>query len=163
MNTQTLNTSPENAPLSAAPDLAQRAPRSPRCRLGGFALLPRLLDKCRARLAGSLGDYHFNCPLDQQFLSFVGISADALEAQVAAGKSDGEVLQWIQANASHARSEWEIEQWSAYQERRAPAPNTDPHAYFAQTLATVAPARSDIRSWADLLDLDDYCSFGGAA
>ncbi|HKS37360.1 MAG TPA: DUF5069 domain-containing protein, partial [Verrucomicrobiae bacterium] len=35
----------------AAPDLTQRPPRSPRSRLGGYSLLPRMLDKGRATLA----------------------------------------------------------------------------------------------------------------
>jgi len=26
-----------------------------------------------------------------------------------------------------------------------------------------APAREDIQTWFDLMDLDDYCSFGGKA
>ena len=34
-----------------APDLTQRPPRSPRSRLGGYSLLPRMLDKGRATLA----------------------------------------------------------------------------------------------------------------
>ena len=35
-----------------APDLTQRPPRSPRVRLGGYTILPRLLDKARATIAG---------------------------------------------------------------------------------------------------------------
>lgn len=31
-----------------APNLTQRAPRSPRVRLGGYTILPRMLDKARA-------------------------------------------------------------------------------------------------------------------
>ncbi len=48
-----------------APDLTQRPPRSPRQRLGGYAILPRMLDKGRATIAGKQGEYHFNCPLDR--------------------------------------------------------------------------------------------------
>ena len=51
-----------------APDLTQRPPRSPRVRLGGYALLPRMLDKGRATLAGKNGEYHYACPLDQRLL-----------------------------------------------------------------------------------------------
>lgn len=45
-----------NATVSA-PDLTQRPPRSPRVRLGGYAMLPRLLDKARASLTGKTGEY----------------------------------------------------------------------------------------------------------
>jgi hypothetical protein len=47
----------------SAPDLTKRAPRSPRCRLGGYALLPRMLDKGRAEIAWTNGEFPFNCPL----------------------------------------------------------------------------------------------------
>jgi len=33
-------------------DLTQRPPRSPRLTLGGYVILPRMLDKGRAQLAG---------------------------------------------------------------------------------------------------------------
>ena len=70
------------------PDLTQRPPRSPRCRLGGYAGLPRMLDKGRAAIAGKNGEYHYDCPLDQRILSFLGIEAEALKKELAAGKED---------------------------------------------------------------------------
>ncbi|MCX6923274.1 MAG: DUF5069 domain-containing protein, partial [Verrucomicrobia bacterium] len=96
-----------------APDLTQRPPRSPRVRLGGYVILPRMLDKCRAVIAGKNGEYNYACPLDQRFLEFAGVNADALKKQLAAGKSDTEVLQWIQKNAKNKHSECEILAWSA--------------------------------------------------
>ena len=68
--------------LKNAPDLTQRPPRSPRVRLGGYAILPRMLDKGRATIAGKQGEYIYACPLDQRFLEFVGISADAASASL---------------------------------------------------------------------------------
>ena len=53
---------------SLAPDLANGAyPRSPRTVLGGYVVAARTLDKCRAVLAGTNGEYHFDCPLDNFF------------------------------------------------------------------------------------------------
>src|ERR1700742_4460347 len=116
--------------LSNAPDLTQRAPRSPRVRLGGYGALPRMLDKGRATLVGKNGEYSYNCPLDQRILSFIGIDADALKAQLATGKGDGEILEWINANAKNKRTEWEIEQWSTYMENRGPNSNPDTLQFF---------------------------------
>src|SRR5881296_3292978 len=93
----------------SATDLTQRPPRSPRVRLGGYALLPRMLDKGRATLAGKNGEYHYACPNDQNFLNFAGVDAEALKQQLAAGKGDGEILEWIFANAKHKHSPAEIE------------------------------------------------------
>ncbi len=143
-----------------APDLTKQPPRSARVRLGGYALLPRMLDKGRATLAGKNGDYKYACPLDQRFLDFTGVDAAALKKQLAKGKGDGEVLKWINANSQPRRTAAEIEAWSAWQERRAPD-NPEGREYFNEIHKTVAPNREDITSWADLLDVDDYASFGG--
>jgi hypothetical protein len=142
------------------PDLTKQAPRSPRVRLGGYVILPRMLDKGRATLAGKNGEYHFACPQDQQFLCFAGLDPEAVKQQIAAGKSDSEMLDWINANAKPKRAAWEIAAWSALQEQRSPD-NPDSRAYFNDVHAKVAPKRTDIGTWFDLLDLDDYASFGG--
>jgi Domain of unknown function (DUF5069) len=68
-------------------DLTKRPPRSPRLRLGGYTLLPRMLDKGRAEIAGTNVEYHFNGPLDQRILDFIGIDANALREQLATGKA----------------------------------------------------------------------------
>lgn len=52
-----------------AVDLTQRPPRSPRVRLDGYTILPRLLDTARATLAGTNGDYIYNNPNDPHFLT----------------------------------------------------------------------------------------------
>lgn len=143
-------------------DLTQRPPRSPRVRLGGYVILPRILDKCRATLAGKNGEYHYNCPMDRRWFDYVGIDADALKAEVATGKGDWEMLQWINARARHRRTEPEIMAWSAWQENRVPG-ECDARDYFNDLQAKSVPKREDIHSWFDLLDADDYVSYGGRA
>lgn len=145
-----------------APDLTQRPPRSPRARLGNYALLPRMLDKGRAELIGKNGEYHFACPLDQNILGFLGLDAAALKAQLALGKGDGEILQWIEANATHKRTPWEVAQWSAWRDAAVPT-GVESRAFFNELHQSAGPQREDIATWADLLDLDDYVSFGGKA
>lgn len=142
------------------PDLTQQAPRSPRVRLGGYVILPRMLDKGRALLAGKPGEYKYACPLDERFLEFAGVDARALKKQLATGKGDGEILKWISTHAKHPRTGSEIEAWSAWQERRAPD-NPDSRDYFNELHKSAAPKRTDVVSWFDLLDVDDFASFGG--
>ena len=144
-----------------APDLTQRPPRSPRTRLGGYVLLPRMLDKCRATIAGTNGEYNFDCPIDQHIIRFTGIDPAALKAAVATGMGDGEVLAWIEAHAAHAHTPWEIAQWSEYHERRGPDSDAETLGYFLEAVGKFTTTREDIRTWADLLDLDDFCTFGG--
>ncbi len=152
-----------NTPKIAAPDLTQRPPRSPRTRLGGYALLPRMLDKGRAEINGQNGEFHYNCPLDQHIIHFLGIDPAALRDELAIGKGDGEILEWIKENARNTHQPWEVEQWSDYMQRRGPDSDAETLQYFSEAVSKMAPAREDIKTWADLLDLDDHVTFGGKA
>src|SRR5687768_15696305 len=145
-----------------SPDLTQHPPRSARVRLGGYATLPRMLDKGRATLSKKNGEYHYACPMDQRLLDFLGLDPDALHKELASGKGDGEILDWIASNRKREHSAVEITSWSAHQEQRVP---TDPEtrAFFNELHSKSAPKREDIGTWFDLLDVDDYVSFGGKA
>ncbi len=145
-----------------APDLTKRPPRSPRVRLGGYALVPRMLDKGRAAIGGTNGEYNYACPLDQRFLEFAGIDPEALKQQLATGKGDKEILEWIQSNSKKEPSPPEIEAWSSEQDHRAPH-DAETREYFQNLLAKTAPHRKDLATWSELLDVDDFVSFGGKA
>ena len=144
----------------SAPDLTQHPPRSVRVRLGGYAHLPRLLDKARAVLAGKGAEYHYNCPLDQRFFTFTGINHEAMLAEIKTGKTDVEMLEWV--NATSKRPVNEVIAWSAWLEQLGPG-GAPGHEWIASVLQGHHSARDDIRSFADLLDLDDYLSYGGKA
>ncbi len=144
----------------SAPDLTQHPPRSVRVRLGGYAHLPRLLDKARAVIAGKGGDYHYNCPLDERLFAFTGISPDAMLAEIKTGKTDVQILEWV-VTASK-RQPWEVAAWSAWLEQNGPG-GADGHEWAASVIKGNKSERDDIRSFADLLDFDDYISYGGKA
>ena len=141
-------------------DLTQRPPRSPRVTLGGYVILPRMLDKGRAQLAGKAGDYHFNCSLDQRFVNFAGLNADDILRLLQEGKSDSDVLAWIRQHGK--RSDFEIVAWSHFQLGRGPSDN-EGREFLSRSVQALAPDRDDIQSFFDLLDLDDFVSFGGPA
>ena len=145
-------------------DLTQRPPRSPRVRLGGYVLLPRILDKGRSALAGKLGEYHYaGKGMDRHFFNFTGLEPEALKNEIAKGGGDGDLLAWVQASAKHQRQPWEIAAWSEFHLRRAPDSDHETLTDFADEVKQFNPNREDINTWFDLLDLDDYCSFGGKA
>jgi len=144
----------------SSPDLTQHPPRSMRVKLGGYVHLPRILDKGRAANAGKLGNYNYNSPLDQLFFVFAGIDAEELKAQLATGKSDTEILAWI--NEKSSRAPFEIKAWSDWVIEVGPG-SADSLAWFGGVFKEAAPKREDIRNFADLIDLDDYVSFGGKA
>src|SRR6202171_5498478 len=89
-------------------DLTRESPRSPRVRVGGYAILGRTLDKCRALVAGNIGEYHFDCPLDNMLFGFKGVKGNDFKAQIENGASDQQMVEWL----------------DLYGENRNPAENT---------------------------------------
>src|ERR1700685_942168 len=99
-----------NTPIIAR-DLTKQAPHSPRERIAGFAIANRTIDKCRASLTGKLGEYHYDCPLDNMLFSFKGINGEQFKTAVQAAKSYDDVGVWLQANGTK-RTPDQIKAWS---------------------------------------------------
>ena len=144
------------------PDLSQHPPRSPRTRLGGYVMLPRAIDKARAKAAGKIGEYAFPNPMDVYLLTFAGIDPDAFLETVKTGKSDTEILAWVGEHSTTKRATWEIAAWSSWLENLAPG-NARRHGLFAERITQNAPGREDVRTIMDWLEIDDYATFGGKA
>jgi hypothetical protein len=144
-------------------DLTQRPPRGFRVRLGNFVILARMLDKGRATLAKKNGEYKFNAGTDQHLVRFLGFDPETLLKELATGKGDGEILEWVQSHAKTPRSPWEIEAWSAFMEKRGPDSDAETLAMFAEYLGETSKTREDVKTWFEAIELDDYASFGGKA
>jgi hypothetical protein len=92
-------------------DLAKKAPRSPYEKIGGYMLLARSIDKCRAYIQGTLGEYMFNCPLDRMLFKFKGITAKDFKDVVEKSRNDDEVLFWLN-KVGLQKTDEEIALWS---------------------------------------------------
>jgi hypothetical protein len=104
-------------------DLTKEAPRSPRIRVGGYAILGRTIDKARALVAGEIGEYHFDCPLDNTLFGFKGVKGDDFKSQIESGASDQQMAEWMDANGEKKTPD-EIKRWS--EEVEASRPYNDP-------------------------------------
>src|SRR5919206_1923165 len=91
-------------------DLTREAPRSPRVRVGGYAILGRTIDKCRALVAGNIGEYHFDCPLDNMLFGFKGVKGADFKAQIENGASDQQMAEWLNQTGEKNTPE-EIRRW----------------------------------------------------
>lgn len=140
-----------------AKDLTQEAPASPRIRTGGYALLARMTDKGRAHLAGNVGEYHYDCPLDNYLLSFKGVSAADITKLLENGASDEEIAAWLDANGT-PKSPEEVTAWSDSVEAARPYDNPDQKDWFVGVCAEagVDPATSTLF---DFLEADDRISY----
>ena len=107
-----------------AKDLTKEFPRSPRELFAGYVLAARMLDKCRAALAGTAGAYHYACPLDKIFLKFTKLDADEFQEFVATGADDEGVAAWIKKHAKK-RDEEDVAGWN-WKQRCALISSLDP-------------------------------------
>src|SRR5882672_9511881 len=97
-STARMNPQMNPRPLKDARNLSRQPPRSPRQRLDGYALMPRMIDKGRATIAGTAGEYHFDCPVDNLLFSFKGVKGADVRAVLESGASDLEILEWFNAH-----------------------------------------------------------------
>ena len=135
-----------------APDLTKEFPRSPHERLGGYAHLARMTDKARSKGAGTLGEYIYPCPLDQLLLEFLGVDPNEF-LKTATAQDDRGLTEWVGRNAKMHTPE-QIDAWSRAFLSRSPD-NEESRQRFLKTRERVAPNRTDITSWIDLLDLEE--------
>ena len=126
-------------------DLTKSFPRSPYDMNAGLVMLPRTTDKARAQMAGLLGEYHYDCPLDQRLFQFLGVDAASFLKQLKKVGTDDGMAKWIEEVANRSRVEKEAfnnvlrhlcpegeegEQW--LEEKRKNLGRRDFHTYFDQ-------------------------------
>ncbi len=137
-------------------DLTKSYPRSPRETLGGYVVAARTLDKCRAAVAGTLGDYHYDCPLDHLFFDFTGIDSDDFKDFVATGADDPSVAAWIQENAKpHPREE--VIRWNNdLRYKRISEMPIELQVFLEDYIPEfVAPQGKSITYWFDVYDIEE--------
>lgn len=133
-------------------DLRTKFPRSPKEKLAGYVHVPRIIDKARAHQAGTLGDYIYNCPMDQSWFEFIGIKADDF-AEAVNSRDDRQMAEWIRQHVKPHTPE-EIEAWNRKLLGRTPS-SPESLQRFLATRQKLAPDRTDITTWPDLLDLEE--------
>lgn len=138
-----------------APDLAKAFPRSPRETLGGYVIAGRTLDKCRAVLAGTNGEYHFDCPLDRTFLDFTGITADAFKAFVGTGATDAEVAAWIIENST-VKESTEVVLWNNKMRHTRPCDMpVELQVFLEGYIPKFIRKNRPVYVWFDVYDIED--------
>ena len=140
-----------------ARDLTKQAPHSPHERIAGFVIASRAVDKCRASLAGMLGEYHYDCPLDNMLFSFKGINGGQFKTAVQAAKNYEDVGTWLLANGTK-KTPAEIKTWSDEVEAGSMMKNPEKRAFFTEECKKLGldPEKSSTFDW---LEADDRASF----
>ena len=140
-----------------AKDLTKVAPHSPRERVDGFAIATRAVDKCLASIAGTAGEYHFDCPLDNMLFTFKGITGEQFKKAAQASKSYAEVGTWLEKNGT-AKTPAEIKAWSDEMDAFSPMRNPEKKAGFIENCARLG-LNAETNTTFDMLEADDRATF----
>jgi hypothetical protein len=150
-----LNMSPSEKLKLLSKNLTTDHPRSPRDTLAGYVIAARTLDKCRAVLSGTAGEYHFDCPLDRQFFGFAGIKADDFRSLVATGATDKEVGSWIE-NESTVKDRTEQILWNNRLRHTRPCDMpTELQVFLEGYIERFIPRNRPVHVWFDVYDLEE--------
>ena len=134
-------------------DLRKHFPRSMRFKLAGHVHLARMIDKCRATLVGTEGEYIYPCPMDERLMDYAGITAEQFTATVKTNGTDEGVVQWFQTVA-RLHDPVELEEWNRKLLLREPS-SPESMERFKKYRDAVDPSRTDITAWSDLQDLEE--------
>jgi hypothetical protein len=135
-------------------DLTNSYPRSVREKTHGVVQLARAIDKGIATANGRNGEYNFDCPMDKAVFGFLGVDGNALLDVIKNAQSESEIEAYLKKYADQ-KSPQEIEQFNEGFLKSSPQPGSDGEKYFLNLRNEVAPDRTDVTTWPDLLDLDE--------
>jgi hypothetical protein len=122
-------------------------------KIAGHVHVARMIDKCRAVLAGTEGEYIYPCPMDERLMEFAGITAEQFTAAVKANPTDEGVAEWFQ-QAAKPHKPGELEGWNQKLLARGPS-SPESAARFKKYLDAIDPSRTDLTAWSDLQDLEE--------
>src|SRR6266478_2010678 len=127
--------------------------RGPRIRVAGYPFFGRIMAKSRPLFAGNIGEYHFDCPVDNMLFGFKGVKGDDFKAQIENGASDQEMVEWLNRNGQKKTPD-EIKRWG--DEVTALNPYNDPERreWFIEQVKQLGldPAKTTLFDW---LEKDD--------
>ncbi|MDQ6933624.1 MAG: DUF5069 domain-containing protein [Candidatus Eremiobacteraeota bacterium] len=130
-------------------------PRSAKDKLLGLVSLKRTIDKAKAFNEGRLGEYDYDCPHDKPLFKFLGTDAQTFAEKVRELDTDDAIAHWIHGEYLAKKTSADIEAFNKERMHWHPEAGTPSHEYFLTLRDGVAPGRSDIVTWFDLLDLDE--------
>ena len=138
-------------------DLTKEAPHTPRGRVRDYVILRRTIDKCRATLAGTTGEYDYDCPLDNILFSFKGITGDDFKNAVKRGLTEEQLALWVDEQGVPKTPE-EIRLWSDSVEAYSMIDDPEQRDFFIAECEKLGldPKKTTLFDW---LEADDRASF----
>ncbi len=133
-------------------DLTKTKPRSVGETMLGIVQLARTTDKAKAVAHGSIGEYKYDSPMDQGLFDYLGMDPNEFLNVVKGAKNDSE----IESYANTFITKKDPRSIEAFNKKWLSAvPVGESLMHFQELRTKVAPSRTDVVSWSDLLDLEE--------
>jgi hypothetical protein len=133
-------------------DLTKTKPRSVHATMLGIVQLARTTDKAKAKVNGTIGDYNYDCSMDRGLFEYLGINAASFLDVVKNAKDDSEISMY--ANGFVSKKD-PVSIATFNKKWLSSVPTGESLEHFNKLRARVAPDRTDVTSWPDLLDLEE--------
>lgn len=115
----------------------------------------RALDKCRAVIAQSAGEYHSGCPLDEVWLDFAGIKYKSFLKFVATGADDEAVSEWV-AKKAKQKKRGDIIAWNnRMRDKQISKMSPKLQEFLEDYIPENIPAGKIVRVWFDVYDIEE--------
>ena len=120
--------------------------------MAGLVHLPRMIDKGRAYKENKLAEYIFPCPLDKIILNFLRVETEVF-ANMTLDKKDDEINDWAKKQTeSKSQNDFDFINKQILERRPDSEDRLD---YFNDLRNKIDPSRTDVDTWADLIDLEE--------
>jgi hypothetical protein len=131
-------------------------PRSVHDKYLGIVMLGRTIDKANMVAKGTIGEYIYDCPMDQALFAEFGIDGKKLStivADVAKNASHGAAVEAYLKPLVQKKAQGDLDRFN--RETLGHKPTGESLTHFQALRAKIAPDRTDVTTWPDLLDLDE--------
>jgi len=118
----------------------------------GIVQLARATDKAKAVAHGRVGEYKYDCPMDQGLFDYLGMDSKAFFNVVKDAKNDSEIEAYVNVYVAKKDAK-SIEAFN--KKWLSTLPIGESLAHFDELRKKIAPERTDVTTWPDLLDLDE--------
>lgn len=134
-------------------DLRDHPPRNARVMIGGLYFLARTIDKAKAKINGTLGEYKIGPGISMYLFEWLGISEGDFVEAVRALKTDEAIVAWF-----HERTD--ASQYDDINLRLSTrAIRDDEHFEAVLPAYPILNEHPHLRNWFEIFDLDDEWIF----